>query len=155
MIHNFSAAVHGICYTSAGIAALSMAVSDSQVLTWGAVGIAVGSALVTAVLSGYHKIREAARTEDQADRKSVLQDVRDLANAQTDVEVRVRAMEEKAGELAKLLSLRKSELDQMIVAIKVEVDTLAAQLIQRIEAIRCQASTATTPLTDSRENTGD
>ncbi len=80
----------GLCYGSAAGSILG-AISHDQVVAWTGALIAVGSALVTAGLPVYHRLREARRSEDAADRARVLEDVRALTRVQVEMEGRIAA----------------------------------------------------------------
>jgi hypothetical protein len=51
-----------------GAGGLVGAITHDQLLTWTGATIAAGSMVVTAALTGYHKLREARRAEDLKDR---------------------------------------------------------------------------------------
>lgn len=80
--------------TTASVGASSAivgAVSHQDLLTWSGVIVAVVSALVSGAVAGYHKIREAARQEDVADREATETAIRRQISAQMELEQRSKA----------------------------------------------------------------
>ncbi len=71
------------------------AVTHDQVLTWCGVALAVASAVLSAAVAGYHRIRGARRDEDTADRKFQLDDIRALTRAQVELERRIDSTENR------------------------------------------------------------
>ncbi len=97
------------CYAAAAGSVVG-AISESELITWTGAIIAVGSAVVTAVLAGYHKLREAARDErakDQqqqradraADQQQQLEDVRAFGRAQIEMETRIASAAKRLDEI--------------------------------------------------------
>ncbi len=80
-----------ICYVSTAVVLVS-AVTHEQILTWIAVGIAVSSSCVTALIANYHRIRQAKRDEDSADRRLMLDDLRAIVRTQIEMESRMQKM---------------------------------------------------------------
>jgi hypothetical protein len=85
-------------------------VTHDEVLNWTGTAIAVGSALVTAGLAGYHKYRDARRAEDARDREAARKDrtadrdeVRAMGRVIAEVEMRIAKAETDASELARRL----------------------------------------------------
>src|SRR5271166_5751965 len=112
--------LHGVCYAATGGAVLS-AFSSDQLFTWSAVAVAISSAIITAGLAGYHKLREAARQENIADRAADLESIRAMARIQIELENRVATIEKTANELAGTLLTRKTEFEAMFSDLKVRI----------------------------------
>lgn len=71
------------------------AFSHQDMMTWSGVAIAVTSAMITAAMAGYHKIREAARQEDIADRQAQEEAIKRQLRAQVELEERLKWNSEK------------------------------------------------------------
>lgn len=76
------------------------AITHDQVLTWSGTTIAVGSAVVTGLITAYHQLRAARRDEDAKDRNLQLEAMRELARTQCQLESRIEAAESRTAELA-------------------------------------------------------
>ncbi len=79
------------------------AFTHDQILTWTGATIAVGSAVLSATVAAYHKLREARRDEDAADRKVQLDYVRTLTRVQVDLEIRISQAETRLKEVKTLM----------------------------------------------------
>jgi len=101
--------IPGTCYAAAAGSVFG-AFNQSELITWTGAIIAVGSAVVTALLGGFHKLREAAREErakDQqqqrmdrsADQQQQLDDVRALGRVQIELETRIAAGTKRLDEI--------------------------------------------------------
>ena len=55
-----------VCFTATAGSVIG-AFSQSELITWTGAAIAIGSAIATAMLAAYHKVREAHRQEALAD----------------------------------------------------------------------------------------
>ena len=122
--------LHGLTYTAAGGAVVGAFAGD-ELLTWSAVTMAISSAILTAGVAGYHKLREAARQESIADRAADLEAIRAMARIQIELEARIVQIEKTAGELVKTLATRKTEFTAMFDEIQVNVATMHADLERR------------------------
>jgi hypothetical protein len=69
------------------------AATHDEVLTWCGVALAVCSAILSTAIAGYHRIRDARRTEDAADRQAQLDDIRALTRVQIELERRIDSTE--------------------------------------------------------------
>ena len=119
--------LHGLCY-SATAGAIFGAINSDQLLTWSAVIVAISSAILTASVAGYHKLREAARLENQADRAADLESLRAIKRLQIELEQRVASIEQTANEVAKTLILRKAEITSMFDDIKAHFTSMHADV---------------------------
>ncbi|HMF38292.1 MAG TPA: hypothetical protein VKF17_16735 [Isosphaeraceae bacterium] len=90
--------IPGTCY-AATAGAVWGALSHDQVVAWGGAMIALGSAIVAAGLPAYHRLREARRAEDAADREAVLNDIRALTRVQVELETRIAAGAKRLDEI--------------------------------------------------------
>jgi hypothetical protein len=79
------------------------ALTHDQILTWTGATIAVGSAILSAAVAAYHKLREARRDEDAADRKIQLDDIRALTRVQVELEIRISQAETRLEEVKYLI----------------------------------------------------
>ena len=79
------------CYASAG-AAIWGVVSQNDALTWSAAGLAIASAVVTAAIQFYRRIRVAIREEATAERTAAV-----LVHQaeQTDTRALIRSLEDR------------------------------------------------------------
>src|SRR5271166_4787501 len=125
--------LHGIVYASAGVATLA-AFSGDQLLTWSAAAVALSSGFLTAGIAGYHKLREAARQENIADRAADLESIRAMARIQIELEQRIVNIEKTAGELVKTLETRKTEFGKMFD----EMRTNLAAMHRDLESAKCK-----------------
>lgn len=105
-----------VCYV-AGIGTVLGVITNEQILTWSAVVVAVSSTLVTAMIAGLHKIREAARQEDIADRAGEAEDIRAAARLHIELEGRVASNES-----------RVLGIDDAIVAIKIRAAEISGRI---------------------------
>ena len=119
--------LHGVCYAATGGAVLS-AFSSDQLFTWSAVAVAISSAILTAGLAGYHKLREAARQENIADRAADLESIRAMARIQIELEQRIVTIEKTAGELVKTLETRRTEFGKMFDEMKANIAAMHKDL---------------------------
>src|SRR5208282_4496155 len=129
----FQKILHGTCYVATGSAIFGAFTSD-QLFTWSAVAIAISSACITAGLAGYHRLREAARQENIADRAADLESIRAMARIQIELENRVATIEKTANELAGTLLSRKTEFEAMFSDLKVRIASMGTEL----EAAKCK-----------------
>jgi len=125
--------LHGVVYASAGVATLAAFNSD-QLLTWSAVTVAISSAILTAGVAGYHKLREAARQENIADRAADLESIRAMARVQLELEARIVNIEKTAAELVETLAERKAEFAKMFEDMRTNLATMHKDL----EAAKCK-----------------
>ena len=125
--------LHGVCYAATGGAVLS-AFSSDQLFTWSAVAVAISSAILTAGLAGYHKLREAARQENIADRAADLESIRAMARIQIELEQRIVNIEKTAGELVETLATRKAEFGAMFDEMKANITAMHRDL----ESAKCK-----------------
>src|SRR5271157_1822396 len=125
--------LHGVVYASAGVATLAAFNSD-QLLTWSAVTVAISSAILTAGVAGYHKLREAARQENIADRAADLESIRAMARVQLELETRIVNIEKTAGELIETLAARKAEFGAMFDEMKANIGAMHKDL----ESAKCK-----------------
>ncbi len=79
------------------------ALTHDQILTWTGATIAVGSALLSAAVATYHKLREARRDEDAADRKIQIDDIRALTRVQVELDMRIGQAESRLNEVLTLI----------------------------------------------------
>jgi hypothetical protein len=79
------------------------ALTHDQVLTWTGATIAVGSAVLSAAVAAYHKLREARRDVDAADRKALLDDIRAMTRVQVELELRISHAETRLEEVKILI----------------------------------------------------
>ncbi len=79
------------------------ALTHDQILTWTGATIAVGSAVLSAAVAAYHKLREARRDEDAADRKIQLDDIRALTRVQVELEIRICQAESRLNEVETMI----------------------------------------------------
>src|SRR5208283_4698610 len=79
------------------------ALTHDQVLTWTGATIALGSAVLSAAVAAYHKLREARRDEDTADRKALLDDIRAMTRVQVELELRISHAETRLNEVEILI----------------------------------------------------
>jgi len=79
------------------------ALTHDQILTWTGATIAVGSAVLSAAVAAYHKLREARRDEDAADRKVLLDDIRAMTRVQVELELRISNSEIRLNEVEILI----------------------------------------------------
>jgi len=79
------------------------ALTHDQILTWTGATIAVGSAVLSAAVAAYHKLREARRDEDAADRKIQLDDIRALTRVQVELEIRITQAESRLNEVKTMI----------------------------------------------------
>ncbi len=77
--------------------------THDQILTWTGATIAVGSAVLSAAVAAYHKLREARRDEDAADRKVLLDDIRAMTRVQVELELRISNSEIRLNEVEILI----------------------------------------------------
>ncbi len=98
------------------------AITNDQTVTWIGVAVAVVSAVLTAGLAGYHKIREASRNENLADLAAQTAGLTRYISAQLEVERRV-------AENAKTLAVCEHTLSDLAVRmqlVKFPADAAAA-----------------------------
>ena len=79
------------------------AFTHQDLLTWGGVIVAILSAFVSWAVGGYHKIREAARQEDLADKEAAELATRRQIQAQIQFEAKINANARKVTILEKSL----------------------------------------------------
>ena len=77
------------------------AFTHQDLLTWGGVVVAILSAFVSWAVGGYHKIREAARQEDLADKEAAELATRRQIQAQIQFEAKINANARKVTILEK------------------------------------------------------
>lgn len=93
------------------------AVDHDAAVAWLGAGVAGVGFVLSAVLSWYHKLREAARLENAADRRAQLEDVRAMARVQIELEQRTCDIEQRANQtLARVAAaeVRSAELAELI-----------------------------------------
>lgn len=71
------------------------AISHQELLTWVGVAVAVVSAIGSASVAGYHKIRDVIRQEDIADRQAAELAMHRQIAAQVEFEARIQSNAEK------------------------------------------------------------
>ena len=90
MPHRYLASLSTTASAGAG-GAIVGAFTHQDLLTWSGVIVAILSALVSGAVAGYHKIREAARQEDIADREAAELATRRQIQAQIEFEAKINA----------------------------------------------------------------
>src|SRR5208282_3183910 len=108
--------------------------TSDQLFTWSAVAVAISSACITAGLAGYHRLREAARQENIADRAADLESIRAMARIQIELENRVANIEKTANELAGTLLAGKMEFEGILADMRVKIASVGKEL----EAAKCK-----------------
>ncbi len=76
------------------------AVDHNAFLAWVGAGVAGAGFVLNSVLSSYHRVREARRAEDSADRAALLESTRAYGRMQIELENRIAKSEHDATELA-------------------------------------------------------
>ncbi len=76
------------------------ALDHNAFLAWVGAGVAGAGFVLNSVLSSYHRVREARRAEDSADRAALLEATRAYGRAQIELENRIAKSEHDVTELA-------------------------------------------------------
>lgn len=118
--------LHGFCYVGTG-GAVCGAISNDQLFTWSAVAVAISSAFITAGLAGYHRLREAARQENVADRAADLESIRVMARVQIEIESRVNIIEEKANKVIERIGLIEAKAKILGIVVEDAAAKLSSQ----------------------------
>ena len=134
-----------VCFTATAGSVIG-AFSQSELITWTGAAIAIGSAIATAMLAAYHKVREAHRQEALAD---IAAGVADKAHADN----------EDLKALIGNVRGRIDDLHERLAAISYQRDELLKHVLkladEAIEA-RCPFAGRSKPseVTDGRSDSG-
>jgi hypothetical protein len=79
--------------------ALWGAISHDEVVAWSGAGVAVVSAVTSALIPAYHRLCSAVRAERRADRQILIDEVRALARVQIEFEHRIQSATKAIAEL--------------------------------------------------------
>jgi len=112
------------------------ALDHDALIAWAGAGVAIGGFLLSAGITWYHKIREATRNEDAADRARETESLREQVALQRDLTHRVAANTE---------SVREQVALQLDLTHRVAVNTekqaiserMLSELIERMTRERC------------------
>ena len=80
------------------------ALDHDALIAWAGAGVAIGGFLLSAGITWYHKIREATRNEDAADRARETESLREQVALQLDLTHRVAVNTEKQAISERMLS---------------------------------------------------
>jgi hypothetical protein len=101
--HRYIASLSTTASAGAGGAILG-AFTHQDVLTWAGVVVAIASAAVSGAVAGYHKIREAARQEDLADKEAAELATRRQIQAQITFESKIQSNAKKVAILEQTMA---------------------------------------------------